>query len=57
MEHVKRMRQHLAWDSSAKRGTEAERTSEPNGYTKTIKNFVNVVENPSFATRIDYLGM
>jgi hypothetical protein len=37
--------------------TEAERTSEPNGHTKTIKSFVNVVEDPSFATRIDYLSM
>jgi hypothetical protein len=27
---------------------EAERTSEPNGYTKTIKSLVSVVVNPSF---------
>jgi len=28
---------------------EAERTSEPNSYTKTIKSFMIVVVNPSFA--------
>jgi hypothetical protein len=37
-------------------GTEAERTSEPNGYTKTIKSFVSVGVNPSSAPCIDYLG-
>jgi hypothetical protein len=43
------MRRHLAWDSSIT-GAEAERASEPNGYTKPSKCFVSVVAIPSFAT-------